>query len=73
MPDASTRYDTPGTVAQDWIMMAPDAKKRNAAGRLITIIWAQGTVVTHARDWNTATVYRVYFPHMDGVKVKQPG
>jgi hypothetical protein len=38
MPDPSTRFDTPETVAQDWIIMAPDAKKRNAAGRLIMMI-----------------------------------
>jgi hypothetical protein len=37
-------------VAQDWIMMAPDAKKRNAAGRLIINIWAQGTFVIHVRE-----------------------
>jgi hypothetical protein len=69
MPDTSTRYDTPETVAQDWIMMAPDAKKRNAAGRLINIICAQGTFVIHVIDWNTENIYRVlknksvYFPH----------
>lgn len=76
MPDTSTRYDTPETVAQDWIMMAPDAKKRNAAGRLIISIWAQGTFVIHVRDWNMKPIHRVlsnksaYFPHTDGVKVK---
>jgi hypothetical protein len=59
MPDPSTRCDTPDTVAQDWIMMAPDAKKRNAAGRLIIIICAQGTFVIHVIDWNTKTMYRV--------------
>jgi len=35
MPEPITRFDTPSTVAQDSIMMAPDAKKRKAAVRLI--------------------------------------
>lgn len=78
MPDTSTRYDTPVAVAQDWIMMAPDAKNRKAAGRLIIITWAQATFVIHVRDWNMKPIHRVlnnksaYFPHADGVKVQQP-
>ena len=45
MPAPSTRLDTPLYLSQYCIMKAPEAKKSNAAGRLIIRIWTQETLV----------------------------